>query len=135
MYITDTHPLVWYTAERYKKLSRKVKQIFDEAVIHRRTAIYVPTAALWEISLNLKADRDSIKLSVLYSEFVKTLFRIPTVIEEPVTASIVALSHDLNFHKDPFDTLIVATALEKQLPLITNDSVIHRTAPCELIWE
>lgn len=40
----------------------------------------------------------------------------------------------LNFNADPFDKAIVATALQLDLPLITNDSKMHENKPCPLIW-
>lgn len=135
MYVTDTHSLIWYIAKKYKKLSGRVKNIFDDAVIHQSCALIVPAAVLWEISLKQKADAKSIVLAVSYTQFLERLFAIPTILEEPVTRSIVARSHELNFPNDPFDTLIVATALEKDLPLITNDARIHNAQPCELIWD
>ena len=135
MYVTDTHPLIWYLLEDYRRLSPAVKNIFDEAVIDRRTAIIVPVAVLWELSLNIKTKPGKIRLTGSYREVTDRLFSIPTFIEEPVTQRIVARSHDLDFHNDPFDTLIVATAIEKELPLITNDSVIQKKRPCKLIWD
>ncbi len=135
MYVTDTHPLIWYTLQEYKRLSRKVKSIFDQALVDQRIALVVPTAVLWELSLNIKADPGNIQLAVPYKGFLTRLFQIPTVIEGPITKEIVAVSQDLHFHNDPFDTLIVATAIEKDLPLITNDSIMHQTSPCKLIWE
>ena len=134
MYVTDTHPLIWY-ASGDRKLSKKVKDVFDDCLIRGKIAIYLPTVVLWEISLVLKADANEFDLAVPYDEFVDRLFEIKTLIEEPVTAAIVKRSHDLNFHTDPFDTIIVATALERDLPLITNDAVLHREEPCQLFWD
>lgn len=135
MYVTDTHPFIWYLVEAYRKLSPTVRHIFDEAIIYRRTAIVVPVAVLWEISLNMKPNPGNIQLALPYSDVFEQIFQVPTLIEEPVTRRIVARSHDLKFHTDPFDALIVATALEKDLPLITNDLLIHDKRPCELVWD
>lgn len=132
MYVTDTHPLIWYLKEDYKKLSR-VREKFDDAAIHERCVIFVPTVVVWEMSLLAKTGRLSFGRS--FAELLETLFSVRTFIEEPVTSRIVSRSHDLNFHTDPFDTLIVATALEKELPLITNDGLIHDAKPCELFWD
>jgi PIN domain nuclease of toxin-antitoxin system len=134
MFVTDTHPLLWYLEQRYSKLSRRVKDIFDTAMVSQSTALVIPTAVLWELSLIIKSDRQHFHFKLPYKDIMSHLFQIPTVIEEPITRNIVERSHELNFHRDPFDTMIVATALERGLPLITNDSVIHETKPCKLIW-
>jgi PIN domain nuclease of toxin-antitoxin system len=134
MFVTDTHPLVWYiVARNNRKLSKKVREIFDNA-IRGQQAIVIPSAVLWEISLNIKSG-GSIQLGVPFVEFVERLSRISTFIEQPVTSKIIACSHNLDFHDDPFDSLIVATALWKGLPLITNDAVMHARKPCELFWD
>jgi PIN domain nuclease of toxin-antitoxin system len=134
MFVTDTHPLLWYLEQRYSKLSRRVKNIFDAAIVSQHSVLVIPTVVLWELSLIIKADRQHFHFKIPYQEIVSNLFQIPTIMEEPITRSIVGRSHELNFHKDPFDILIVATALEKGLPLITNDSIIHKVKPCRLIW-
>lgn len=134
MFVTDTHPLVWYLlARNNRRLSKKVREVFDNAV-HGRLAIVIPSAVIWEISLNIKAG-GSIQLGVSFDEFVETLSRISTFIEQPVTNEIIARSHNLDFHDDPFDGLVVASALQADLPLITNDAAIHAKKPCELYWD
>ena len=55
-FVTDTHPLIWYVTNEARKLPRKVKKAFDEAV-EGRTAIWIPMAVLWEFALLLKAVR------------------------------------------------------------------------------
>jgi PIN domain nuclease of toxin-antitoxin system len=133
MFVTDTHPLIWYISKDYKKLSQPVRTLFEEAQ-EGKQAIYIPTAVLWEISLNIKTG-GSIRLAASYESFLQRLFSISTFIEEPITQKIVNVSHNLNFSKDPFDTIIVATALSKDLKLISNDSVIHKSKPCDLFWD
>lgn len=43
--------------------------------------------------------------------------------------------HKLSFSSDPFDKAIVASAMQLELPLITNDALIHERKPCELFWD
>ena len=50
VYVTDTHPLIWYTAGKHSKLSRRVVQIFD-AAFAERALVVLPSPVLWEISL------------------------------------------------------------------------------------
>ena len=47
----------------------------------------------------------------------------------PLTAEVVIASNDLpaNFHADPADRMIVATARAHGLPLATHDKVIRRS--------
>jgi PIN domain nuclease of toxin-antitoxin system len=46
----------------------------------------------------------------------------------------VKVFHDVRYHTDPFDRAIVATALQMELPLISNDGKMHENNPCQLYW-
>lgn len=131
MFVTDTHPLVWYL-QGNRKLSDRVLDVFKRTE-QGQEAIYIPGAVIWEISLNLKAG-GSIQLATDFGTFMRTLSHVRTFLEDPVTSEIINIGHGLNFSKDPFDSIIVATALARDLPLISNDSVIHASKPCELFW-
>lgn len=50
VYVTDTHPLIWFTLGKKQNLSKKVLTVFEEAEIGKKF-IYVPAIVLWEIAL------------------------------------------------------------------------------------
>jgi PIN domain nuclease of toxin-antitoxin system len=50
MFVTDTHPLVWYSTGKHSQLSRKVLSAFQKAE-SAETLIYVPAVVFWEIAL------------------------------------------------------------------------------------
>lgn len=56
VYVTDTHPLVWYATNTHRHLSRKARQAF-EAAARAEALIYVPVFVLWEIAMLLKVGR------------------------------------------------------------------------------
>lgn len=130
--VTDTHPLLWYTTNKLHKLPKKVVGAFDNA-IKGQSAILIPLAVLWEISLAIKAG----KIQEIYSleEHIKTRFFANSISILPVEIEDVLRSHKLNFTKDPFDTIIVAMALRMEAPLITGDAIIHKHKPCQLFWD
>lgn len=37
-------------------------------------------------------------------------------------------------HRDPFDRMILATALVEKLPIITGDRIFHRYPGIKVIW-
>lgn len=43
-------------------------------------------------------------------------------------------AHQLNFHNDPFDVLIVATAKILDMPLITKDRIITDAHVVDVVW-
>ncbi|HIN67381.1 MAG TPA: PIN domain nuclease [Candidatus Obscuribacterales bacterium] len=44
------------------------------------------------------------------------------------------IAHGLNFNRDPFDSLIVATAKRLSLPLISGDNEIIDSGECRMFW-
>ncbi len=131
--VTDTHPLLHYFRGMERKLSKQVKQTFDSAIIDQTITIYVPSTVLWEAS-NL-IQKGNIILKLPFEEWIHKLFSYRTIICHPFDEKTAVLYHGLRFHGDPFDKAIVAAALQLQLPLITNDSVIHKQNPCPLFWD
>jgi len=56
IYVTDTHPLIWYSSGAYRKLSPKARRLFDRAG-HAEVLIRVPAMAVWEAGLLEKKSR------------------------------------------------------------------------------
>ncbi len=50
MFLTDTHPLVWYSNGKYSQLSPKVLKAFQKAEASE-TVIYISAVTFWEIAL------------------------------------------------------------------------------------
>jgi PIN domain nuclease of toxin-antitoxin system len=48
-------------------------------------------------------------------------------------AHSLRLADLLSLHRDPFDRLLIATALEEDMTLLTNDADIHRYS-LKLAW-
>lgn len=59
-------------------------------------------------------------------EWMKNALSHPKIQLLPLTPDIIVLSTQLpgNFHKDPADQLIVATAIKLEAPLLTKDTKI-----------
>lgn len=132
--VTDTHPLLHYFFNGGRKLSRKVKQAFADAIENRSRIIYIPSHVTWEISMLI--ENNDIALSVAFSDWIEALFsNNPMLLAQPFDTDTVIYCHGLKFHNDPFDRAIVATALQLDLPLITNDNVMHNKKPCIIYWD
>lgn len=131
VFITDTHPLIWYFANKHAKLSKKVKSVFERAVLGE-SLIYVPAPALWELSALSKSGK--IALSKSIDELISNRYFAKAIISLSMEDSDVVIAHHLTFTNDPFDTMIVAMAIKMDCPLITNDTHIHKSHPCKLFW-
>jgi PIN domain nuclease of toxin-antitoxin system len=129
--VTDTHPLIWYTAGKHSRLSNRVLRLFDAAFADRGLII-IPSAVFWEISLLL--EHDKIKLREPFEVWSAALISRRGIDLAALGLDVIAEAHRLTFHGDPFDRTIVATARLMDLPLITKDERITEARLVDIIW-
>jgi PIN domain nuclease of toxin-antitoxin system len=109
--LLDTHILLWVLTDN-PKLSNKAKKLIESAA-----EIYISAATFWEMAIKvglgkLTVDLEEIRECCLDSGFV----------ELPITSEHAIAVKDLeHHHKDPFDRLIVATAMSEPMKLLTAD--------------
>jgi len=111
----DTCALVWASSDAGRLCSEARELLTDAAAEY-----VVSSISLWEIAL--KHDRGQLDLGIPPRAFLARLRGLQNVEIVDVTPEIwlssVALEWD---HRDPADRVIVATALERNLPLVTRD--------------
>lgn len=66
MYVTDTHPLIYYFGPNRRKLSARARRIFEQAE-QSEAFVLIPAAAIWEVSMLEQAGR--IKLDRPFNEW------------------------------------------------------------------
>ena len=120
-----------YSTETYGKLSRRAIRIFQKAS-RAEVLIYVPAMALWEAGLLVRIGRFGPRDS--FTHWVHALLAQPGFALAPLDADVIGSIIGTNFSADPFDLGIVATAYQKQLPLITKDEVITRSKIVDITW-
>lgn len=130
VYVTDTHPLIWYATGRHRQLSSKVLQVF-QAASDAEALIYVPAFVLWEMAMLLKVGR--IALREPYGNWAEHLLAQPGFTLAAVDARMLAEAYYYPF-PDPFDSVITATAKVMDLPLMTNDAEIHASQVVKVYW-
>ena len=131
--VTDTHPLIYFFCDGGRRLTKKARKAFENAVSNNHTAIFVPAPVIWELSMLI--EDNAVTLSEPFDQWLDQLFSYPAINAWPFDEGTVKIVHKLRFHIDPFDRAIVASALQLDLPLISNDGAIHDAKPCMLYWE
>lgn len=131
IYVTDTHPLIWYAANQKAKLSKKALRIFEKASANQ-ALIYVPTPVLWEIALLIKAGQ--IGLPQPFAQWAAALNSQAGFEIALLDAAVLETALNVRVNGDPFDEVIVATALALDLPLTTKDTAITDSQLVEIIW-
>jgi len=131
VYVTDTHPLIWYTAGKHSRLSRRVVKIFD-AAFAERALVVIPSPVFWEISLLVQHGR--IKLRESFDQWTAALISGRGLDVAALDVDVINEAHRLTFNGDPFDRAIVATARLMDLQLISKDSAIINANVVDIVW-
>ncbi len=131
MIVLDTHIWLWWISNP-EKLSSCAKQVIDQAVTEK--GIVISSISTWEIALLVKKDR--LELSIDIRDWVRKTEDLPFVRFIPVdnTISLRSVTLPGQFHPDPADRIIAATAMTMGLPLITKDDKILNYPHVRTIW-
>jgi PIN domain nuclease of toxin-antitoxin system len=130
VYVTDTHPLVWYATNKPAKLSKKAISAFN-AASRQEALIYVPSFVFWEIAMLLKVGR--ISLQEDYGDWAEHLVAQPGFDLAPFSVEVTTEAYIYPF-SDPFDGVITATAKVMDLALITKDRDISDSRLVDIHW-
>jgi PIN domain nuclease of toxin-antitoxin system len=129
--LLDTHTLLWLYFNP-DKLSKNVLTLFKNS----ENDFYVSSVTLWEISIKFQLGKlelgnlnpldlrnlileNNIKIINLESETAATLFQL-----------------NANYHKDPFDRLLIWQAIQNNYTLVTIDENIklYKSEGLKTIW-
>lgn len=119
-YLLDTHYLIWAITDT-RRLSQKVKEI----ITNPENQIVVSTISFWEISLkNSLGKMQIIGLSPedLPANCLQMGFDVI-----PLSAFESSTYHRLKatYHKDPFDRMLIWTAISNDYTFISTDANIN----------
>lgn len=126
MYLLDTCAFIW-TLKKESKISSLLLGIlsgYDD--------VYISQATLWEIAIKQTTGKidfqydsfeledlcktEGIEIITLKAEYFERIKKLPLI------------------HRDPFDRIIIATAIEEDLTLLTNDSEIIKYKDIKTLW-
>lgn len=118
--LLDTCAIIWFF-EGSSELSSQSVQLIDDAI--HRNALSISAISLWEVAQLKTQNRVSLRLPV--RDWLNQLVLIPGLNLLPITPEIASLSCELQeFHKDPPDRIIAATALIIQAKIVTRDRLM-----------
>ena len=120
MIVLDTHAWVWWTNDPIR-LSEIQRQAISS---NEADTIGVSVISCWEIAKLCEYGR--LELPIELSEWFDAALAYPGVSLLNLTPEIAIESTRLpgDFHRDPFDQMIVATARLNQCALVTSDGKI-----------
>ena len=124
-YLVDTHVLIWHI-EGNKKLSKKIISILENS----QNNLFVSNATLWEIAI--KASIGKLSLSIPLTKFKTFLSGNNFELLEYDYACLEELIGLPFHHNDPFDRMMIAQAIVKNLSVISDDEKF-RHYPIKLV--
>ena len=132
IYVTDTHPLVFWSSNRRRRLGNRARRILQETE-QGKHSIIVPIVVLEEI--NRLVERKIIRLEVPFRRWAEELERSPNFQVQAYTLEVLLESVSLAAIRDPADRAIVATARQLRCPLITADELIRDGEWVDTVWD
>ncbi len=117
MILLDTHVLIWFV-EGNERLGRRAREVVEQAMRTGEAAL--SAISLWEIGFLVEKTR--IDLGSRIDQWIAD-FQRRGVCLWPITVETVlaALQNPAGLSGDAGDRLLVGTARERQVPLITAD--------------
>jgi PIN domain nuclease of toxin-antitoxin system len=131
IYVTDTHPLIFYAVGQTRKLGRKALRAFTLAE-RRQATIHIPTVCFFELALLLESGK--VRSNLSFAEWKARVEEAGGFIVEPLTWDDIEDAQSLQAFVDPFDRLIAGTANRLRCPLITRDSRITGSRQVATVW-
>ena len=125
-YLADTHALIWGLREP-ERLSIKARRLLESP----DEPVFFSVATVWEIAIKLSLGK--LRIDATVREFVHAQVRNGFQLL-PIEVNHVARVAELPLkHRDPFDRLLIAQALENDLEIITADPAFDQY-PVGTIW-
>lgn len=114
-FLLDTHILIWAAISPHK-ISPELASLLSDPSNH----LYFSSASIWEISIKESLGKSDFKVSSkkLYDGLIENGYK-ELKVSALHTMEVIKLP---SIHRDPFDRILVATAIWENMPLLTNDS-------------
>lgn len=132
MIVLDTHALLWWASGDRAKLSPAALSAIEAELADGQ--IIVSSISAWELAVLVAKGRVALSMDV--EAWLQVVREIESIRFVPVDNEVAVKSVELpgEFHKDPADRMIVATARMLAAPLVTADEKIHAYPHVKAIW-
>ena len=126
-YLLDTHAFIWWDSEP-EKLSSQVLSICQES----NTQLFLSMASLWEMQIKIQLGK--LKLHQTLEQIIQSQIIENNIQLLDITAQhIFQLTSLGEFHKDPFDRLIISQSINEDLPVLSKDNAFSQYQ-IRVIW-
>jgi PIN domain nuclease of toxin-antitoxin system len=124
--LLDTHAFIWYS-ENDSKLPASIKTEVETA-----DRVYISIASLWEIAIKLSIGKLSLRSNY---ESIESSLEPAGIGLLPISfADTVRVMNLPLHHRDPFDRILIAQAINNSLTLVSCDAAFTAYS-IQLRWE
>lgn len=127
-YLFDTHALIFWNNN--ESISEEFISFFDNQV--QKGRLYISSISFWEIALLVKKGRMSISDVHAWKNEILRNTNIRLI--EPSASEMINSTLLPDHHKDPFDRLLIAQAMQNNLLIVTKDRNIDKYE-VETFWK
>ena len=118
--LLDTHAFLWWVTDN-DKLSRKARAAITETA----NECFLSVVSAWEMAI--KSSVGKLKLPEPLDRFVPAQLVANGFVQLPIEFRHVAKVATLTFHhRDPFDRLLIAQAIEEKMHIVSADATFKR---------
>ncbi|HST77708.1 MAG TPA: type II toxin-antitoxin system VapC family toxin [Verrucomicrobiae bacterium] len=116
--LLDTHTLLWWANN-----DAQLSSVARAHIQHARNHVLVSSASVWEIAVKYRNGRlpSAQKFVSEVPEYLRlqNFEALPITLEHALRAGLLP-----GPHRDPFDRMLIAQALQENLALISNDQAL-----------
>lgn len=112
MYLLDTHAIIWYVTGN-NELSLLVRNLMETK------RCFFSFVSLWEIAI--KQAKGTLDFKITISQLKTVLENEEFIYLHPTEYDAEGIKNLPDIHRDPFDRLLIAQAIENNLTIITRD--------------
>ena len=114
--LVDTHALLWMVSAD-PRLPQTARALILEA-----PELYWSVSSFWEIGIKLSLNRPDFQLALGWANSLTAEFERNGMIRLQITPAHCAAVSRLDWHhRDPFDRMLVAQAMEEKLTILSAD--------------
>lgn len=125
LFVTDTHPLVWYILG---ELPERVDELFKLAEAGE-ASIFIPTIVLAECLYLVEEN----KIELDFEDLLERLEQSSNFIPASFNIRVMRLLPEIRL-KELHDRIIIATAMTLNAQLITKDRAIRESGMVNVVW-
>ncbi|WP_016949190.1 type II toxin-antitoxin system VapC family toxin [Anabaena sp. PCC 7108] len=125
--LLDTHTLLWFFSGN-ENISITALQLIEDS----KNLKYISLVSVWEMAI--KQSKGRLNLSVPIDDYIQQKIQLADFKLLDIQLSHLQTVSSLPFHhNDPFDRLLIAQSMVKNIPIVSRDSMFD-SYKVDLIW-